>query len=57
VFRPLGRPKPPYAAVEHEDLGFKHDPGKQAKYLEVPLRENEGRYREHLAVSVRAALK
>ncbi|WP_281895138.1 hypothetical protein [Phytohabitans aurantiacus] len=27
----------PYAAVQHEDLTFRHDEGKQAKYLEEPM--------------------
>lgn len=27
----------PYAAVQHEDLTFKHDDGRQAKYLEQPM--------------------
>ena len=26
-----------YAVVQHEDLAFKHDPGRQAKYLEQPM--------------------
>lgn len=27
----------PYALVQHEDMSLHHDPGRQAKYLEVPL--------------------
>lgn len=27
----------PYAAVQHEDLTFQHDDGRQAKYLEQPM--------------------
>lgn len=27
----------PYAAVQHEDLSFQHDDGRQAKYLEQPM--------------------
>ena len=27
----------PYAVPQHEDLSFKHDPGRQAKYLEQPM--------------------
>lgn len=26
-----------YAVTQHEDLTFKHDPGRQAKYLEQPM--------------------
>jgi len=28
----------PYAVRQHEDLSLRHDPGRQAKYLEGPLR-------------------
>lgn len=27
----------PYAIVQHEDLSFRHAPGRQAKYLEQPM--------------------
>jgi hypothetical protein len=27
----------PYAARQHEDLTYRHSPGRHAKYLEVPL--------------------
>jgi hypothetical protein len=27
----------PYAVIQHEDLTFQHDPGRQAKYLEEPM--------------------
>ena len=27
----------PYAVRQHEDMTFKHDPGRKAKYLEDPL--------------------
>lgn len=32
----------PYAVRQHEELGYRHDPGRQAKYLEQPLR-SEGK--------------
>jgi len=38
----------PYALRQHEDLTFKHLPGKQAKYLEQPLKENVTKYMENL---------
>lgn len=27
----------PYAVVQHEDMTYRHDEGKQAKYLEQPM--------------------
>lgn len=27
----------PYAVVQHEALDYKHDPGRSAKYLEIPM--------------------
>jgi hypothetical protein len=27
----------PYAVIQHEDLTFRHDAGRQAKYLEQPM--------------------
>lgn len=27
----------PYAVIQHEDLTFRHAPGRQAKYLEQPM--------------------
>lgn len=29
----------PYAVIQHEDLTFQHDPGRQAKYLEQPIND------------------
>jgi hypothetical protein len=31
----------PYAAVQHERLDYRHDEGKQAKYLEQPMHEEK----------------
>lgn len=30
----------PYAVRQHEELDYRHDEGRQAKYLEQPLNEN-----------------
>lgn len=30
----------PYAVIQHEDLDFRHAPGRTAKYLEGPLNAN-----------------
>lgn len=27
----------PYAVVQHEELSYKHDDGRSAKYLEIPM--------------------
>lgn len=27
----------PYAVRQHEEMGYRHDPGRQAKYLEGPM--------------------
>jgi hypothetical protein len=31
----------PYAIVQHENLDFEHPNGRQAKYLETPIREDK----------------
>jgi len=36
-----GGPAIPYAWRQHEDLTYRHKDGQQAKYLEVPLLEDE----------------
>lgn len=38
-----------YAQIQHENLSYRHAPGKQAKYLEQPLYENADRYMQRLA--------
>jgi len=35
-----------YALRQHEELNWKHKPGKSAKYLEKPARQNRGRMDE-----------
>jgi hypothetical protein len=47
----------PYALIQHEDLSFNHEPGKQAKYLEQPYRENVDRYIRLIARSVKEGLR
>jgi hypothetical protein len=46
----------PYARVQHENLAFQHSPGRQAKYLEQPLTQNEQRYKEFVARAIREGL-
>lgn len=47
----------PYALRQHEDLTFRHLPGKQAKYLEQPLKENVTKYMENLRDAMREGMK
>lgn len=42
-----------YAIYVHEDLDARHKPGKQAKYLEQPLREKRGEMQVILVEAVR----
>lgn len=32
-----GGPSVPYAWVQHEDLSLRHDPGRSAKFVEIPM--------------------
>lgn len=45
-----------YAIYVHENLEARHKPGKTAKYLEGPLRDNEGKLREILTTAIREEL-
>ena len=38
-----------YALIQHEDLTFKHEAGKQAKYLEQPFKEKIGNLEGEIA--------
>lgn len=46
-----------YAARQHEDLTFRHLPGKQAKYLEQPLKENVTKYMKNLRDAMSKGMK
>lgn len=45
-----------YAARQHEELGWRHPKGGQAKYLENTMLEERGRARDIMAAEVRRAL-
>lgn len=47
----------PYAARQHEDMGFRHDPGRRAKYLEGPLTGEAAVAAQIMAQAVREALR
>jgi len=46
----------PYAAVQHEETGYRHPRGGKAKYLEDPLKAQAGRMRQRLNEAYRRAL-
>lgn len=46
----------PYAARQHEETTWRHDPGRRAKWLELTLLEQDGRARDHVAGEVRKEL-
>ena len=45
----------PYAARQHEELGWIHEDG-QAKYLEAPLNENAEKYQQAIAARLKRAI-
>lgn len=47
----------PYAVRQHEELTYRHDPGRKAKYLEDPLNESTGTVAEIIAAQVRRSLR
>jgi hypothetical protein len=47
----------PYAVRQHEELSYRHDPGRTAKYLERPLREEKDTILAIIAAQVRRALR
>lgn len=47
----------PYAARQHEDLTFRHDAGRKAKYLEDPLNQERETMLEIIAAQTRRALR
>ena len=46
----------PYAARQHEELTWRHDPGRTAKFLENPAHEEAAAMRALIAARLRAAL-
>ena len=45
-----------YAARQHEEVTWRHDPGRRAQWLELTVEENRKRYEQHIADKVRDAL-
>ncbi|MFE7782038.1 hypothetical protein [Streptomyces nigrescens] len=47
----------PYAVRQHEELNYRHDAGRTAKYLEGPLAEQADTVRAIIAAQLRRALR
>jgi hypothetical protein len=47
----------PYAVRQHEELDYRHDAGREAKYLEKPLHEENGVITGIIAAEVRRAIR
>ncbi|GGQ38616.1 hypothetical protein ACFFKE_32430 [Streptomyces mutabilis] len=47
----------PYAVRQHEELDWRHAPGRQAKYLEQPLNASRGPVQRIIAAELRRALR
>lgn len=47
----------PYAVIQHEDLTFRHDAGRKAKYLEDPFDAEAGTMAELIAANIRRSLR
>jgi len=46
----------PYAVRQHEDLSLRHDPGRQAKYLENTMNAEVGAVRKIIADTIKGSL-
>lgn len=47
----------PYAVRQHEELTYRHDAGRKAKYLEDPLNTEAGTVAQIIAAAVRRSLR
>jgi hypothetical protein len=47
----------PYAVRQHEEMNYRHDAGRSAKYLERPLTEQADTVAEIIAAAVRRSLR
>lgn len=43
----------PYALRQHEEVGYRHPKGGEAKYLETPYKENAGKYADAIIAEVK----
>lgn len=47
----------PYAVIQHENLDYKHEPGRTAKYLELAVREEAEAVKALIAKQLRQVFK
>jgi len=47
----------PYARRQHEEVGWRHKPGRRAKWLELTVQEEADRVRQLVATQIKAALQ
>ncbi|GAA1026823.1 hypothetical protein GCM10009557_05880 [Virgisporangium ochraceum] len=47
----------PYAVRQHEELNYRHAPGRQAKYLETPMATERDTMQAIIAAQIRRALR
>lgn len=47
----------PYAVRQHEELDWRHDEGRQAKYLEDPMSTEQRAMRDIIAAEIRRSLR
>ncbi|MFH9430237.1 hypothetical protein ACH4JZ_18340 [Streptomyces sp. NPDC017615] len=47
----------PYAVRQHEELNYRHDAGREAKWLEKSLHQENGAITEIIAAEVRRAIR
>lgn len=47
----------PYSARQHEEMDYRHDEGRRAKFLESAMKEQGERSLEHIATAVKAVLR
>jgi hypothetical protein len=47
----------PYAVIQHEDLTFRHAPGRTAKYLETPMHTERATILALIAAEARRAMR
>jgi len=46
-----------YAVPQHENLHYKHDPGRRAKWLELSLNEREEPIKQYIARKIQESLR
>ena len=47
----------PYAVRQHEELDYRHDPGRRAKWLELSLNEREEAIQQYIARKIQESLR